>query len=88
MCIRDRNTDVPALASNPPTIPGISAGLSAIAIAIYPARIGNIMPNAVSVSYTHLIDSVSLCSLFSNTLDNAIEASLKIREPVARKTSV
>ena len=28
-------------------MPGISAGLSAIAIAIYPARIGNIMPNAV-----------------------------------------
>ena len=34
------------------------------------------------------IDSVSLCSLFSNTLDNAIEASLKVRDPGARKISV
>ena len=34
------------------------------------------------------IDSVSLCSLFSNTLDNAIEASLKIPDPAKRYLSV
>lgn len=34
------------------------------------------------------IDSVSLCSLFSNTLDNAIEASIKVQPPPARHISV
>lgn len=34
------------------------------------------------------IDPVSLCSLFSNTLDNALEASLKIEDPAKRKISV
>lgn len=34
------------------------------------------------------MDSISLCSLFSNTLDNAIEASLKIPDPEQRKISV
>lgn len=34
------------------------------------------------------IDSVSLCSLFANTLDNAIEASLKIPDAKKRKISV
>jgi len=34
------------------------------------------------------MDSVSLCSLFSNTLDNAIEASLRIPDPKERRMSV
>lgn len=34
------------------------------------------------------IDPVSLCSVFSNTLDNAIEASQKIPDPAGRKLSV
>lgn len=34
------------------------------------------------------IDPVSLCSLFANTLDNALEASLKIKDPACRKISV
>ena len=34
------------------------------------------------------IDQVSLCSIFANTLDNAIEASLKIPEPEKRKLSL
>lgn len=34
------------------------------------------------------IDAISLCSLFSNTLDNAIEASLKIPDPRDRSISV
>lgn len=34
------------------------------------------------------IDQVSLCSIFANTLDNAIEASLKIPEPEKRKISL
>lgn len=34
------------------------------------------------------IDAVSLCCLFSNTLDNAIEASLKIPDPKERHLSV
>lgn len=34
------------------------------------------------------MDSVSLCSLFSNTLDNAIEASLRIPDPKERRVSV
>ena len=42
-----RKIEVPAFASRPPTIPGISAGLSPIAIAIYPASTGNIIPKDV-----------------------------------------
>ncbi len=34
------------------------------------------------------IDAISLCCLFSNTLDNAIEASLKIPNPAGRHISV
>lgn len=34
------------------------------------------------------IDDISLCSLFANTLDNALEASLKIEPPQNRKISV
>lgn len=34
------------------------------------------------------IDDISLCSIFANTLENAIEASLKINEPSQRKISV
>lgn len=34
------------------------------------------------------IDAISLCCLFSNTLDNAIEASLKIPDPKDRQMSV
>ena len=34
------------------------------------------------------IDQVSLCSIFANTLDNAIEACLKIPEPEKRKISL
>lgn len=34
------------------------------------------------------IDSVSLCSIISNTLDNAIEASVKIPDPENRRISV
>lgn len=34
------------------------------------------------------IDQVSLCSIFANTLDNAIEASRKISEPEKRRISV
>ncbi len=34
------------------------------------------------------IDAVSLCCLFSNTLDNAIEASVKIPDPHDRHISV
>lgn len=34
------------------------------------------------------IDSVSLCCLFANTLDNAIEASVKIPDPQNRRISV
>ena len=34
------------------------------------------------------IDQVSLCSIFANTLDNAIEASRKIPEPEKRSISV
>ena len=34
---------IPLFARRPPTIPGINAGLSASAMAIYPARIGNII---------------------------------------------
>lgn len=34
------------------------------------------------------IDAISLCCLFSNTLDNAIEASLKIPDPSERRISV
>ena len=34
------------------------------------------------------IDAISLCCLFSNTLDNAIEASLKIPDPAKRHISV
>lgn len=31
------------------------------------------------------IDDIDLCSIFANTLDNAIEASMKIKEPLQRK---
>lgn len=34
------------------------------------------------------IDAISLCCLFSNTLDNAIEASVKIEDPKERHISV
>lgn len=34
------------------------------------------------------IDDMDLCSIFANTLDNAIEASLKINEPSQRKITV
>ena len=53
-----RNTDVPAFASNPPTIPGIKAGRSAMLIAMYPARIGNIIPNAVSPTVFKNLENV------------------------------
>ena len=46
-CSSGRKMEVPAFARSPPTIPGMSAGLSPIAMAMYPARIGNIIPNAV-----------------------------------------
>ena len=41
-----RNPDVPFAAIAPPTKPATSPGLSAILIAINPARIGSINPNA------------------------------------------
>src|SRR5699024_3367711 len=34
------------------------------------------------------IDDISLCTIFANTLDNAIEACVKVAEPSARKISV
>lgn len=34
------------------------------------------------------VDSVSLCSIISNTLDNAIEASVKIPDPENRRIAV
>lgn len=34
------------------------------------------------------IDAISLCCLFSNTLDNAVEASVKIPDPKERRLSV
>ena len=43
-----KNPDPPLFAIAPPTKPVTSAGLSPILIAMYPARIGNIKPNAVS----------------------------------------
>ena len=42
----------------------------------------------IDIDKMMFIDDVSLCTIFANTLDNAIEASLKIREPAARKISV
>ena len=38
-----RKTEVPAFARRPATIPGIRAGLSPTAMAMKPARMGNIM---------------------------------------------
>lgn len=42
----------------------------------------------IDLSGTLGIDEVSLCSIFANTLDNAIEASLKIDEIEKRRISV
>lgn len=42
----------------------------------------------IDLSHVNGIDPVSLCTIFSNTLDNAIEASMKIENPEKRKISV
>lgn len=42
----------------------------------------------IDLSYVNGIDPVSLCTIFSNTLDNAIEASMKMENPEKRKISV
>lgn len=42
----------------------------------------------ISIDDVFSIDDMDLCSIFANTLDNAIEASLKIEEPSQRKIIV
>lgn len=42
----------------------------------------------ISIDSMISIDDLDLCSIFSNSLDNAIEASLKIKEPTQRKITV
>lgn len=42
----------------------------------------------ISIDDIYSIDDMDLCSIFANTLDNAIEASLKIEEPSQRKITV
>lgn len=42
----------------------------------------------ISIDGIMSIDDISLCTIFSNTLDNAIEACKKIKEPDRRKISV
>lgn len=42
----------------------------------------------IDLQHAMSIDPISLCSLFSNTLDNALEASMKIPNPDKRKISV
>ncbi|MBI6873303.1 sensor histidine kinase [Clostridium aciditolerans] len=42
----------------------------------------------ISIDDIISIDDMDLCSIFANTLDNAIEASLKIKEPSNRKITV
>lgn len=42
----------------------------------------------IDLKVFHFIDQMSLCSIFANTLDNAIEAAAKIEEPSQRKLSL
>lgn len=42
----------------------------------------------ISIDGIMSIDDISLCAIFANTLDNAIEACVKVAEPSARKISV
>ncbi len=42
----------------------------------------------ISIDKVLPIEDIDLCSIFANTLDNAIEASLKINDPSQRKIAV
>lgn len=56
----------------------------------YNLAVGNKIDCFFNIDLNNLlsIDNISLCSVFANTLDNAIEASSKINEPSERKISV
>ena len=42
----------------------------------------------ISIDKMMMIDDVSLCTIFANTLDNAVEACQKIEDKAARRISV
>lgn len=56
----------------------------------YNIIVGNEIDFNINIAIDNLIsiDDMDLCSIFANTLDNAIEASLKIKDPSERKISV
>ena len=75
--------DRPVLAKNPPTIPGIKAGRSAIAMAMYPAKIGNIIPNAKPPIWFKKEDSgfaVPNCGVPALALSNKKESAISLLE--------
>ena len=85
-----RKPDLPFAAIIPPTRPSASAGLSPIAMAINPARIGSIKPNAVSPMFLNnaaagvMVPKFALWSAGSalkSTLNPSIRNAIAIRIP-------
>ena len=85
-----KNPDFPLAAIYPPTNPSASAGLSPIAIAIYPASTGSINPNAAPPIFLNkaatgvIVPKLALSAserLFISTLIPSIRNAMAIRIP-------